>query len=496
MEQYYADVRRELERHGGTVEKFIGDAAMAVFGMPTVHDDDALRAVRAAVDMRTALGGLNHELEETHGVRLAIRTGVNTGEVVAGDPTDRQSFATGDAVATAQRLEAAARSGEILLGDSTYRLVSNAVLVEPMDRLELKGKAEPVRAWRLLGVVEGAPPFPRRLDSPLVGRERELAALETELDAADRERRCRLATIVGPAGIGKSRLGNESSRPPAAVRRRSWGAASPTARGSRSGRCAGSSCRRQASLTQEGIAQFLEGAEDADRIAEQARGRRRLRGGAARRRGDVLGRPPVSRALARERPIILGIDELQWAEPTFLDLLEYLVGWTTRRTGSPPRPRAARAAGAPADLEHDQLARRCARAALRATIRSAWSEALGGGGRRERARADPRRRGGQSAVRRADARACGRGVSGRGDPTDDPGAARRPPRPAGRGRAGRSGAGRRRSVASSPPAPSSSLSGEQRRGLDRSSHWSARGPDRAGPLADSAATTASASATS
>ena len=209
MEQYYAVVRRELERHGGTVEKFIGDAAMAVFGIPTVHDDDALRAVRAAVDLRTALGGLNQDLEETHGVRLAIRTGVNTGEVVAGDPTDRQSFATGAAVATAQRLEAAARSGEILLGDSTYRLVSNAVLVEPMDPLELKGKAEPVRAWRLLGVVEGAPPFPRRLDTPMVGREDELAALETELDAADRESRCRLATIVGPAGIGKSRLGNE-----------------------------------------------------------------------------------------------------------------------------------------------------------------------------------------------------------------------------------------------------------------------------------------------
>ena len=106
MEQYFYAVRRELERHGGTVEKFIGDAAMAVFGIPVVHDDDALRALRAAVDMRTALGGLNRELEETHGVRLAIRTGVNTGEVVAGDPSDRQSFATGTAVATAQRLRA------------------------------------------------------------------------------------------------------------------------------------------------------------------------------------------------------------------------------------------------------------------------------------------------------------------------------------------------------------------------------------------------------
>ncbi|MGH3063045.1 MAG: AAA family ATPase, partial [Gaiellaceae bacterium] len=329
MEQYYAVVRRELERHGGTVEKFIGDAAMAVFGIPTVHDDDALRAVRAAVDLRTALGGLNKELEETHGVRLAIRTGVNTGEVVAGDPTDRQSFATGAAVATAQRLEAAARSGEILLGDSTYRLVSNAVLVEPMEPLELKGKAEPVPTWRLLGVVEGAPPFPRRLDTPMVGREEELAALETELDAADRERRCRLATIVGPAGIGKSRLGNEVF---SATRGRATtlvGRCLEYGEGITYWPLRGILLSATGSLTQEGIAQFLEGAEDADRIAN------RLAGAVGSEDAPPSGEETfwaVRRFLehmAQERPIILGIDELQWAEPTFLDLLEYLVGWTT-----------------------------------------------------------------------------------------------------------------------------------------------------------------------
>src|SRR5918992_3110668 len=136
MERYFAAVSRALRRHGGTVEKFIGDAVMAVFGIPAAHDDDALRAVRAAVDMRTELGVLNGELEETYGVRLALRTGVNTGEVVAGHPTARkETFATGAAVGMTQRLEAAARSGEILLGDSTYRLVSNAVLVEPVDPL-------------------------------------------------------------------------------------------------------------------------------------------------------------------------------------------------------------------------------------------------------------------------------------------------------------------------------------------------------------------------
>ncbi len=329
MEQYYEVVRAELERHGGTVEKFIGDAVMAVFGIPTVHDDDALRAIRAAIDMRTALGALNRQLEETHGVRLAIRTGVNTGEVVAGDPSDRQSFATGAAVVTTQRLEAAARSGEILLGESTYRLVSNAVLVEPMEPLELKGKAEPTPAWRLLGVVEGAPPFPRRLDTPMVGREDELAALRAELDAADRERRCRLATIVGPAGIGKSRLGNELF---AATRGRATtlvGRCLAYGEGITYWPLRGIVLSATGSLSQEGIEEFLEGAEDAERIAN------RLAGAVGSEEAPPGGEETfwaVRRFLehmARERAIILAIDELQWAEPTFLDLVEYLVGWTS-----------------------------------------------------------------------------------------------------------------------------------------------------------------------
>lgn len=328
MERYFAVVRHALEQHGGTVEKFIGDAAMAVFGIPVVHDDDALRAVRAAVDMRTALGGLNQELEETYGVRLAIRTGVNTGEVVAGDPTDRQSFATGDAVATTQRLEAAARSGEILLGDSTYRLVSNAALVEPMEPLQLKGKAEPVTAWRLLGVVEGAPAFPRRLDVPMVGRASELTSLEGELDAATRERRCRLATIVGPAGIGKSRLGNELFSTTSGRATTLVGRCLAYGEGITYWPLRGIVLSATGSLSRSGIEEFFAGADDADRIAD------RLAGAVGTQESSPGGEETfwaVRRFLqhiARDRPVIVGIDELQWAEPTFLDLVEYLVGWT------------------------------------------------------------------------------------------------------------------------------------------------------------------------
>ena len=339
MEQYFAVVRRELERHGGTVEKFIGDAAMAVFGIPVVHDDDALRAVRAAVDMRTALGGLNQELEETHGVRLAIRTGVNTGEVVAGDPTDRQSFATGAAVATAQRLEAAARSGEILLGDSTYRLVSNAVLVEPMEPLELKGKAEPVPAWRLLAVVEGAPPFPRRLDVPMVGRESELAALEGELEAAVRERRCRLATIVGPAGIGKSRLGNELFSLTRARATTVIGRCLAYGEGSLTGHCAGSSSRRPAASSATGSRTSSPGqrTRTASRNVSRAPSAPRRRRQAARRRsGQSAGSSSIW--LTTGRSSLGSMSSSGPSRPSSISSSTSSAGQRTRRSSSSVSP--------------------------------------------------------------------------------------------------------------------------------------------------------------
>lgn len=150
--RYFDAMREAIERHGGTVEKYIGDAVMAVFGIPQLHEDDALRAARASVDMREGLAGLNKELERDRGVTIKVRIGVNTGEVVAGDPAAGQALVTGDAVNVAARLEQHAASGEILIGEDTHRLVRHAVDVEPVEPLELKGKAERVPAWRLLGV--------------------------------------------------------------------------------------------------------------------------------------------------------------------------------------------------------------------------------------------------------------------------------------------------------------------------------------------------------
>ena len=190
LARYFERMKAIVERHGGSVEKFIGDAVMAVFGVPVLHEDDALRAVRAAVEMRDALPELG----------LQGRIGVMTGEVVTGT---EERLATGDAVNVAARLEQAAQPGEVLIGQPTLALVRDAAEVEPVEPLELKGKAEPVPAYRLLRVRE-APE--RRHEAQFVGRERELALLREAWERVQAEQRCELVTVVGDAGVGKSRL--------------------------------------------------------------------------------------------------------------------------------------------------------------------------------------------------------------------------------------------------------------------------------------------------
>jgi class 3 adenylate cyclase/tetratricopeptide (TPR) repeat protein len=192
LARYFVRMGGIVERHGGTVEKFIGDAVMAVFGVPAVHEDDALRALRAAVEMRAAFPELG----------VQGRIGVTTGEVVTGTA---ERLATGDAVNIAARLEQAAEPGEILIGEATLRLARDAVEVEPVEPLALKGKADPVRAYRLLsaGGEEGSA---RHLEGPIVGRETELRRLADAFGQALSGRSCQLFTILGTAGVGKSRL--------------------------------------------------------------------------------------------------------------------------------------------------------------------------------------------------------------------------------------------------------------------------------------------------
>jgi class 3 adenylate cyclase len=207
MESYFATVAEALDRHGGTVEKFVGDAVMAVFGVPTVHEDDALRACRAAVEMLAAVEEVDRRVARARGVILEVRIGVETGEVVVGDPSRGSTFASGAAVNTAARFEQAAGSGECLLGPGCHRLVREVVEVEARPGLVLKRFAAPVTAYRLVAVTEqvaGAAPV--RPVTALVGRTRELALLRQAYERATTDRTCQLVTVLGPAGSGKSRL--------------------------------------------------------------------------------------------------------------------------------------------------------------------------------------------------------------------------------------------------------------------------------------------------
>jgi predicted ATPase/class 3 adenylate cyclase len=332
MSRYFDEMKVSIERHGGTVEKFIGDAVMAVFGIPLVHEDDALRAVRAAADMRVALELLNKELEREHGVTLAARIGVNTGEVVAG--ASEQTLVTGDTVNIAARLEQAAAPGEVLIGEPTHWLVRDAVVVDPVEPLELKGKAETVPALRLISVAGMAAGRARRLDSPMIGRQRPLALLLQLFEGTAADRACHMFTILGSAGVGKSRLVEEfvsRLKDRAAVLR---------------GRClpygdgityfpvleivkeaAGLADFDAPDVVESKVCAVLEDDEQQEVVCSRV--------------SQLLGVQEIANpeethwairrfleAQGRERPVVVVFDDIHWGEPALLDLIEHVAEWS------------------------------------------------------------------------------------------------------------------------------------------------------------------------
>ena len=332
LQRYFEAMQAVLEHHGGAVEKFIGDAIMAVFGLPKLREDDALRAVTAALEMQETLTALNAELESGWGVTLANRTGVNTGEVVAGDVTAGQRLVTGDTVNVAARLEQAAGSGDVLLGELTYRLVRDAIEVEAVAPLDLKGKAERVPAYRLLGLVD-ADSSVERHQGPLVGRERELGQLLAAFSEAVADDRCRLATVFGSPGMGKSRLVEELvarvSRAAAVVR----------------GRCLSHGrgitfwpvveiVRKAAGVLEEdppdvARAKIADLAQD-DAVARRVAAAVGLSGEEFPVEETFWGVRKLFETMAAARPLVVVFEDVHWAESTMLDLVEHVLGSSER----------------------------------------------------------------------------------------------------------------------------------------------------------------------
>ncbi len=327
-DSYFSAMAAEITRHGGKIEKYIGDAIMAVFGLPRAHEDDALRAVRAAAGMQVALKRVNDDLMRRYGVALANRTGVNTGEVVANDdPTANQKLATGDAVNIAARLEQAAPENEIYLGETTYRLVRDAVEVEAVEPLDLKGKAEKVSAYRLVA-ARGLDGYARRQDTPIVGRDEELTALHAVYRAVCDERMVRMVTVIGDAGQGKSRLVREVVDHVAAGAKVLRGRCLPYGDGITFWPLVG--------MVWEAVGVVADDSPDLARAKLLA-----VVGDAevAARLSSAIGLSPAIfplhelywsvrkflEGLASQAPVVALVDDIHWAEPAFLELLEHLL---------------------------------------------------------------------------------------------------------------------------------------------------------------------------
>jgi len=332
LTQYIEAARTVFEAHGGTVYPPSGDGILAAFGIPKLHEDDALRAVRAAVEFRDALPALNRALERELGVQVAVRIGINTGEIAVEVGAQRQPPLLGDVPNIAARLEHKAAPGEIVLGVATWLLVRDLVSVEPLGPLTLPGRSEPVLAYRLHSLVTRPSAQRPTVEADMIGREQELAWLRLAYDRTRRERTCHLVNVLGPEGIGKSRLASEFARTvagEAAVLRGSclsygkgmtfW----PIAVAIR--QAAGISGNDPPEVARSRLAALVGGQDQAEQITTQIA---QLVGltepGGDARDSTFWGLWRFLEVFAGRRPAVLIIDDLHWAEPTLLDLIEYV----------------------------------------------------------------------------------------------------------------------------------------------------------------------------
>ncbi|TQS23068.1 AAA family ATPase [Microbispora sp. KK1-11] len=325
LDRYYRACTSGVEEHGGVVEKYIGDAIMAAFGIPAGREDDALRAVRAAHAALQRVRELSEDLAPTHGIRLDVHCGVSAGEAVVIATPGADLRVIGDTVNTAARLQSAAGVGEILVGDEVARMVRAQARLEPVPPLTLKGKSNPVRAWRVTSLEPDTGHDDDQI--PLIGRDSEIGRLRAAYRDAVRDRRCRVVTVLGVPGIGKSRLVRDFVHElPAGVtvisgRCRSYGVG----------------------ITYRPIVEMVESLGDDWRDIQPAleassgstlRGLATADASRAPRTGEDAGVEEISRAvralfeaLARRGPLVAVWEDLHWAEPTLLDLIDDLAAW-------------------------------------------------------------------------------------------------------------------------------------------------------------------------
>jgi class 3 adenylate cyclase/tetratricopeptide (TPR) repeat protein len=347
LREYHARMRTEIERFGGTVEKFIGDAVMAVFGAPKAHEDDAERAVRSALRILLAIEELN---EASPGLDLAVRLGVNTGEAVVtlgARPEQGEGMVAGDVVNTAARLQSAAPVGGVVVGEATYRTTRDFIDYEAMEPLALKGKAEPVAVWRAVSARGRYGVDIDQTPSPFLGRDSELSLIDGILDRTLRESSAQLVTVTGEPGVGKSRLLWE-------LRRRLDDRTDVLAYW-RQGRCLpygdgvtfwalGEVVKGLADILESDTPEQAAGRLDATLLAfvEDASERDWLRGRLAALVGAETSTDSQAvdreesfnawrsflEAVASKNPLILVFEDLHWADPSMLEFIDHLVEWS------------------------------------------------------------------------------------------------------------------------------------------------------------------------
>ncbi|MGZ4332913.1 MAG: AAA family ATPase [Gaiellaceae bacterium] len=338
LSAYYAQLRAELERHGGTVEKFIGDAVMAVFGAPISHEDDAERAVRAALAIRDSIG------EE-----LQIRTAVNTGEALVAlgaKPREGDAMVAGDVVNTAARMQGAAPVNGILVGEGTYRATRHVIDYREAAPIEAKGKTEPIKVWEAVAARSRfGSDVEQKLRTPLVGRERERNLLADALAHARTEQAAQLVTLVGVPGIGKSRLVAELFQITDADEEIiSWRQGRSLPYGERVSFWAlGEIVKAHAGILESDdtataeeklggmVAALAEDERERDWLTRHTRPLVGLEGGAERteREEAFAAWRRLLEAAAEQRPLVLVFEDLHWADDGLLDFVDHLADWAT-----------------------------------------------------------------------------------------------------------------------------------------------------------------------